>query len=90
MNSDIHSFKTRCNHDLHIAVANLAVFQIGVRYSGIKVYNHLPLTLKQLSHDIPKFKADLKRFFLTQSFCTLEEYYSWKSGSCYLVLQGTF
>jgi len=42
MNSDIHSFNARCNHDLHIAVANLAVFQIGVQYSGIKVYNHLP------------------------------------------------
>jgi hypothetical protein len=62
MNSDIHSFNTRFNHDLHIPVANLAVFQEGTRYSGIQVYNHLPLTLKQLSHDIPKFKADLKRF----------------------------
>jgi hypothetical protein len=34
---------------------NLAVFQKGVQYSGIKVYTHLPQTLKQLSHDIPKF-----------------------------------
>jgi hypothetical protein len=77
-NSDIHGFNTRFNHDLHIPVANLAVFQKGVQYSGIKVYNHLPQTLKQLSHDIPKFKATLKRFLFTHSFYTLEEYYSWK------------
>jgi hypothetical protein len=78
MNLDIHSFNTRFHHDLHIAVANLAVFQKGVRYSGIKVYNHPPLTLKQLSHDIPKFKVALKRFLFANAFYTLEEYYSWK------------
>jgi hypothetical protein len=31
MNSDIHSFNTRFNHDLHIPIANLAVLQKGVR-----------------------------------------------------------
>jgi hypothetical protein len=51
-NSDIHSFITRSNHDLHIPAANLAVFQKGVWFSGIKVYNHLPPTLKQLSQDV--------------------------------------
>jgi len=53
-NSDIHSFNTR-SHDLHIPAANLAVFQKGVCYSGIKFYNHLPPTLKQLSYYITKF-----------------------------------
>jgi hypothetical protein len=59
-NLDIHSFNTISNHDLHIPVANLAVFQKGVGYSGIKVYNHLPPSLKQLSHVILKFKMALK------------------------------
>jgi hypothetical protein len=77
-NSDIHSFKIRFNHDLHIPVANVVVFQKGLRYSGIKVYNHLPLTLKQPSHDIPKFEVALKRFLFANSIYTLEEYYSWK------------
>ena len=78
MNLDIHSFNTRFNYDLHAPIANWAVFQKGVWYSGIKVYNHLPLTLKQQSHDIPKFKAALKRFLFANFFYTLEEYYSWK------------
>ena len=81
-NSDIHSFNTRFHHDLHIPVANLAVFQKGVwyEYSGTKVYNHLPLTLKELSHNVFKFKTALKRFLLANSFYTLDEYYSWKQG----------
>ena len=77
-NSEAHSFNTRSNCDLHIPVANLTVFQIGVWYSGIKIYHHLPPTLKQLLYDIFKFKATLKEFLLTNSFYTLEEHYSWK------------
>jgi len=45
-NSEVHSIKTRSNYDLHIPVANFAVFQKRVWYSGIKIYNHLPPTLK--------------------------------------------
>jgi hypothetical protein len=58
----------------------LAVFKKGVWYSGTKVHNHLPPTLKQLSHDVFKFKMALKRFLLANVFYTLEEYYSWKQG----------
>ena len=79
-NSDIHSFNTRFNHDLLIPIANLAVFQKGVLYSGTKVYNHLPPTLKQLTHDVFKFKTALNRFLPANSFYTLDEYYSWKKG----------
>jgi hypothetical protein len=56
-NSDIHSFNTRSNHDLHIPVANLAVFQKGVWYSGIKIYNHLPPTLKQLPYSFIQYSV---------------------------------
>jgi len=77
-NSDAHSFNTISNHDLHTPITNFTLFQKGVLYSGIKIYNHLPPTLKQFSYDIPKFQAALKRFLLTNTFYTMEEYYSWK------------
>jgi len=77
-NYDVHSFNTRSHYDLHIPAANLAVFQNGVWYSGIKIYNHFPPTIKQLSYNISKFKVALKRFLYTNCFYTLEEYYSWK------------
>ena len=67
-NSDVHSFNTRSHYDLHFPAANLAVSQKGMWYSGIKIYNHLPPTLKQLSYDISIFKAALKRFLHTNSF----------------------
>jgi hypothetical protein len=60
-NSDIHSFNTGFNHDLHMPVANLAVFQKGVWYSGIKFitifhrpsnnYHMIFLNLKRLQKD---------------------------------------
>jgi len=77
-NSDVHCFNVRSHYDLHIPAANLAVFQKGVWYSVIKIYNHLLPTLKQLTYDISKFKTALKRFLFTNAFYTLEVYYSWK------------
>jgi hypothetical protein len=75
---DFHSFNTTPHYDLHIPAANLAVFQKGEWYSGIKIYNLLPPALQQLSYDVSKFKAALKRYLFAKSFYTLEEYYSWK------------
>jgi hypothetical protein len=77
-NSEVHKFSTRYKHDLHIPITNLTLFQHGVWYSGIKIYNQLPLPLKELSNDIHKFKVALHKFLLKNSFYTLEEYYSWK------------
>jgi len=54
-NLDVYSFNTRPHYDSHIPAENLAVFQKGM-YSDVKVYNHLPPALKQLSYDISKFK----------------------------------
>jgi hypothetical protein len=74
MNSDVHNFSTRSNHDLHLPMANLTVFQNGVWYSGIKVYDHLPANIKQLSNNKSQFKMGLKRFIFKSSFYTLEEF----------------
>jgi hypothetical protein len=41
----------------------LTLFQCGVWYCGIEIYNHLPPTHKELSDDIIKFKVTLKNFF---------------------------
>jgi hypothetical protein len=81
MNSDVHTCNTRFNQNLHLPPVNLTliltVFQKGEGYSGIKLYNHLPLNLKQLSYD-PKFKEAFKKILATNSFCTVEEYCCWK------------
>jgi hypothetical protein len=78
INSDVHTCNRRSNQNLHLPPVNLAVFQKGGWYSGIKFCNYLPLTFKQLSYDIPKFKGALKKFLATNSFYMVEEYSCWK------------
>jgi hypothetical protein len=68
MNSDVHICNMRSNQDLHLPSVNLTVFQKGGWYSGITFYDHLPLTLKRLSYDIPGFKGALNKFLATNSF----------------------
>jgi len=76
LNSDIHHIGTRHNNDLHLPSTHLNLFQKGIYYSGIKIYNHLPLSIKDLSHDIKRFKRALKGFIQLNSFCSLEEYFN--------------
>jgi len=51
------------------------VFQKGAYYSGIKLFNHLPLNIKSLTNAIKLFKPALKRFLKLHSFYTVEEYF---------------
>jgi hypothetical protein len=46
-------------------------------YSGIKIYNELPLDIKNAAGNQKKFKTTLKIFFLyNYSFYTIEEYFN--------------
>jgi hypothetical protein len=78
LNSDIRGFSTRYDNDLHLPLAKL--FQKAVIYSGIKTYNHLPKTIKELSHDAKNFRLALKRFSISNFFYSLEKYFdtNWK------------
>jgi hypothetical protein len=59
-NSQVHKINTRQTSDLYVPTANFAIYQKGAYYSGIKIYNHLPTAIKDLSGD-NKFKLVLKR-----------------------------
>jgi hypothetical protein len=74
-NQEIHNINTRSNINLHPPVCNLTVFQKGVYFSGIKLFNHLPLNIKSLSNEIKSFKPALKRFLNLHSFYSEEEYF---------------
>jgi hypothetical protein len=77
LNSNIHTINTRHNNNLHVPPANLTTYQKGVYYSGIKIYNHLPPTIKNLSdYKKKKIQIALRKFLLNNSFYSLEEYYS--------------
>jgi hypothetical protein len=78
-NSKIHNIKTRFSSDLHTPKATLIIFQKEPLYFGIKIFNHLPTNIKNISNDINKFRSVLKSFLLIHSFYS-NEYFAWNSN----------
>jgi hypothetical protein len=77
-NHEIHSCNTRHSTDLHLPISRLTAFQKGPHYSGIRAYNHLPSHIKSLSNEMKLFKPMLKRFLLSNSFYSFNEYFTCK------------
>jgi hypothetical protein len=70
-----HNLETRQSNNLYISRGNLTIYQKGAYYLGIKIFNKLPLNIKNVNGNIVKFKIALKKFLYTNSFYTLEEYF---------------
>ena len=75
-NSRIHKINTKQTSNLYLPTANLAMCQKGVYYSGIKIYNHLPTVIEDLSGDKNEFTLALKIYLLHISFYSLKEYFN--------------
>jgi len=71
-----HKIDTRQRNNLHLPQAKLNIYQKGAYYSGIKIFNNLPLEIKNVTGDQKKFKIALKKFLYAYSFYTMEEYLS--------------
>ena len=67
INANVHNFPTRSHNDLHLPIANLSVFQKGVYFSGVKIFNDLPTDLKHFTMFI-SLKKPQKGFFWTTPF----------------------
>jgi hypothetical protein len=67
-NTVAHNLNTRRKHDFHMPNTNLTKYQKGVYYTGIKLFNNLPPTIKSLNHDTKVFKPALKHYLLTHSY----------------------
>jgi hypothetical protein len=80
-NSAIHGYNTRNKNNFHPTNLNLTKVKKGPYYSCIKMYNHLPNSIKVHNHNIHKFKIILKEFFLKHPFYSLEEYFKYKEES---------
>ena len=62
-NSKNHSVHTRQSNNVHLPQANLAIYQNGIHYSGVKIFNNFPSDIKNFSHNQKKFKRVLIHFF---------------------------
>jgi hypothetical protein len=74
-NNEIQSYKTRAHCNLHLPAVNLTKYSKGAYISGIKVFNHLPQSIKRVATDEASFKRALKVFLYQHSFCSMQEYY---------------
>jgi len=78
-NSNNSTKTTRQAINLHQPLTNFTVYQKGVYCMGIKVYNNLPLHIKETSNNPRKFKSGLKQFLHTYYFYTIDEYLQYRS-----------
>ena len=74
-NSSVHNIYTRNLDNLHIPSTSLALVQKGVLYTGSKIFNRLPLHVKNTSRDHTLFKNKIKKFLYQHIFYSLDEYY---------------
>jgi hypothetical protein len=57
-NKDCHGANTRQSNNLHLPLVNLTVFKMGVNIIRVfKIFNSLPLEVKEISQDHKKFKS---------------------------------
>jgi hypothetical protein len=54
---------------------------MGIHYMGVKIYNNLPQSIKDVSSKDRDFENCLKRFLHTRSFYSLDEYFQHKSSA---------
>ena len=73
-NNEIHNLDTRQRNNLYLPQANLTIYQNGAYYLGIKIFNNLPLEMKNIGDNKNKFKIALNKFLHTYLFYTIEEY----------------
>jgi len=74
MNSDHYSISTRQLSNFHQPTTTFTVYQKGIHYKGIKIFNNLPQSIKDASNNARQLEICLKRFLHTHYFYPIEEY----------------
>jgi hypothetical protein len=75
-NYERHGVSTRQSKNFHVPSASTSIYQRGVEYSGVKLFNKLPTDLKECVDNVKKFKSLLKTYLTTLCFYSLDEFCS--------------
>jgi hypothetical protein len=73
-NSEIHHINTRQHANFHQISVNVAKYQKGLYYLGVKVFSVLPSDIKGEFNNPKKFEV-LQKFLCEKSFYSLDEYF---------------
>jgi hypothetical protein len=71
-----YNIQTRQCDIFYLPYSSLTVFQHGVHYTGVKIFNNLPLEIKRLIESPMKFKVDIRRYLVSHRFHTLDEFFN--------------
>jgi len=74
-NAELYTTKTRNSNNLHPPLSHLTKYQKGVHCAKIRVFNHLPTSIKSTVSETDVFKKTLKRFLLDNSFYSMDEFF---------------
>jgi len=64
-NTESYNLDTRQRNNLYLPQPNLTIYQKGAYYSGIKMFNNLPLEIRNVAGNQKKLKIALKKFLYT-------------------------
>jgi hypothetical protein len=78
INFDRNTSATRNSINLYLPIANQRIFQKGLEFFGIKVYNSLPGSIKLLSNNKKKFRKALLLFLHFHYFYNVDAFFSQK------------
>jgi hypothetical protein len=73
-NKCYHEHNTRKASNLHVSQQNLRLSSLGPRSMCIKVYNALPVYLKNIT-TMSAFKCHLRRYLMTKCLYSVQEYF---------------
>jgi hypothetical protein len=72
-NTEVHNINTRNKLKLHKPISNLTLYQKGVYYMRIWIFNKLPACIARLVEDKRSFLSALRQYLVSKSFYSLEE-----------------
>jgi hypothetical protein len=61
-------------NQLYLPISNLSVFQKGTMFTGIRLFNRLPMTIQSLRKDRISVKNKLFLYLMNNSFYTVDEF----------------
>jgi hypothetical protein len=70
-NKENHNLDTRQRNNLYLPQANLTIYKNGAYYSRIKIFNKLPLEIKNIADNQKNLKLLYKKFYTRTHFTQL-------------------
>jgi hypothetical protein len=74
LNSDVHNYNTLHRNNLYVMQCNSNRSKTSVKNMGIKLFNNLPLDLKNVAV-FKLFKRKLKKYLMQNAFYSLQEFF---------------